>query len=120
MPSRGGEQAGASTSSLPSRGGERAGASTSSMLSCGGEKASVAVSSSPGQAASTSSGRSRGGERTSAAAAGSLDREFLEIPKKELYLTNQWNKFQHDHAGSGLSKQTLSKMYRYHKQQKNQ
>jgi hypothetical protein len=42
----------------------------------------------------------------------------LEAPKKELDLTNPWNKFQHDHAGSGLSKQTLSKMYRYHKQQK--
>jgi len=108
----------ASTSSLPSRGGEQAGASTFSMLSRGGEKASAAVSSSPGQAASTSSRMSRGGERTSAAAAGSLYREFLEAPKKELDLTNPWNKFQHDHAGSGLSKQTLSKMYRYHKQQK--
>ena len=35
--------------------------------------------------------------------------------KGDLDLSNPWNKFQHEHAGKGLSKQTLSKMYRYHK-----
>ena len=41
--------------------------------------------------------------------------EAFKSSKGELDLSNPWNKFQHDHAGKGLSKQTLSKMYKYQK-----
>ena len=34
---------------------------------------------------------------------------------RDLNLSNPWNKFQHEHAGQGFSKQTLSKLYQYEK-----
>ena len=113
--SRGGERsvsaAAGSTSPLPSRGGERsvfaAAGPRSPLPSRGGERAVLA-------AAGTSSFSASCGGDPAAAASSSVG--VSPTPKKEMDLTNPWNRFQHEHAGQGFTKQTLSKMYRYHKQ----
>ena len=114
LPSRGGERsvfaAAGPRSPLPSRGGERsvfaAAGPRSPLPSRGGERAVLA-------AAGTSFSASCGGDP---AAAASSSVGVSPTPKKEMDLTNPWNRFQHEHAGQGFTKQTLSKMYRYHKQ----
>ena len=82
------------TSSLPSRGDVRTSAAGSSGQAAA---SSLAAAGSSEQAAARSS-----------AAAGSPLRVESKAPKKELDLSNPWNKFQHEHA----------KMYRYHKAKK--
>jgi hypothetical protein len=60
--------------------------------------------------------------RTSASSSGSVSaaglREVQASPKKEMDLTNPWNRFQPDFAGQGFSKQTLSKLYQFQKKKK--
>ena len=55
--------------------------------------------------------------RTSASSSGSagIVSEASGSKSGDLNLSNPWNKFQHEYAGQGFSKQTLSKLYQYQK-----
>ena len=79
-------------------------------------RASSAASSRDAAVGSTAAGRSSAAERGSSAAEHSPCTEASEggiiaenIP------ANPWNRFQKDHKGLGLSKQTMSKIYQYEK-----
>jgi hypothetical protein len=91
-----------------------AGATSRTSASSSGLAGAVGASSTDLAASATS--------RTSASSSGSVSaaglREVQASPKKEMDLTNPWNRFQHEFAGQGFSKQTLSKLYQFQKKKK--
>ena len=91
-----------------------------------GRKSGVAVhGSSPGERAAGSMSRScpstsglAGAAESSSSRSGSAGavENVPKSPKGETDIKNPWNKFQHEWAGKGFSKKTLTKMHHYYKE----
>ena len=83
-----------------------------------GERAAGSMSSScpstSGLASAAEAAESSPSRSGSAGAVG--PRNVPQSPQRETDIKNPWNKFQHEWAGKGFSKKTLTKMYHYYKE----